>query len=99
MPGVDLNFDGPGKYLIQVKGKVNPEIMEMFRLHPAERAVQTGCENCTQLFLDIKDQSELLGFLNTLYDFHHTICKVEFIARDDMSKGQLLPSRKNTGRT
>jgi hypothetical protein len=78
MSGVDLIFDGPGKYLIQVKEKVNPEIMEMFRLRPAEGAVQSDCDHCTQHFLDIKDQSELLGFLNTLYDFHHTIYKVEY---------------------
>ena len=78
MSGVDLIFDGPGKYLVQVKEKVNPEIMEMFRLRPTEGAVQSDCDNCTQLFLDIKDQSELLGFLNTLYDFHHTIYKVEY---------------------
>jgi hypothetical protein len=75
----DIRFDGPGRYIVTTREEVSADIFELYTLKKAI-SEQTGGDNASsQLVIDIKDQSELLSFLNILYDNHHTIIKVELI--------------------
>lgn len=77
MFGKNTRFDGPGRYVITTKEEVSPEIFELFTLKKSVNKHSDGDDAITKLVVDIKDQSELLSFLNTLYDNHHTIIKIE----------------------
>jgi hypothetical protein len=77
----DLHFDGPGRYLIVIKEKVSQDIFEMFPIKEAQDALVNLDEHGNQLIIDIKDQSELMGLLNVLYNNHYTIIKVEYIIK------------------
>jgi hypothetical protein len=75
----DIRFDGPGRYLVNVREEASTDIFEMYKVVKNKTEVTEGGILRTQLIVDIKDQSELLSFLNVLYDNHHTIMKVELI--------------------
>lgn len=77
----DLHFDGPGRYLIVIKEKISQDIFEMFPIKEAQDALVNLDEHGNQLIIDIKDQSELMGLLNVLYNNHYTIIKVEYIIK------------------
>jgi len=77
----DLHFDGPGRYLIVIKEKVSQDIFEVFPIKEARDNPVNLDEHGNQLIIDIKDQSELMGLLNVLYNNHYTIIKVEYIIK------------------
>jgi hypothetical protein len=76
----DLYFDGPGRYLIHIKENMGQDIFEMFAIKYAQDDPTNLNKKRNQLMIDIKDQSELLGFLNELYNHHYTLIKVEYIS-------------------
>ncbi|MGD9329422.1 MAG: hypothetical protein PVH48_10680 [Cyclobacteriaceae bacterium] len=77
----DLYFDGPGRYLILIKEKLSQDIYKMFPVKDAQDDLVNQDEHGNHLIIDIKDQSELMGLLNTLYDHHCTIIKVEYLSK------------------
>ena len=77
MPGKDIRFDGPGRYVVTTKEEVSSDIFELYTSKKAKSEHTDGDNAASQLVVDIKDQSELLSFLNILYDNHHTILKIE----------------------
>jgi hypothetical protein len=77
MSGSTIHFDGPGDYIIQTKEKFNPDSFCMFSFY--ERTINKSPFTSTyELVLSIRDQSELMGFLNMLYDHHYTLIKVVY---------------------
>ena len=77
----DLYFDGPGRYLILIKEKLSQDIYEMFPVKDAQDDHIHLDEHGNHLIIDIKDQSELMGLLNMLYNNHYTIIKVEYLSK------------------
>jgi hypothetical protein len=75
----NLRFDGPGRYLILLKEHVSQEILSLFPIRGAQDDPVGRYKNRNQLIIDIKDQSELMGLLNALYNNHCTIIKVEHL--------------------
>ena len=82
----DIRFDGPGRYLVNVREEASTEIIEMFNVVKNKTELTEGGTLRTQLVVDIKDQSELLSFLNILHDNHHTIMKVELLSSSSRRK-------------
>jgi hypothetical protein len=80
MDGKDIRFDGPGRYVITTKGEVNPDISELYNAKKNKCRLTGAGHAGSELIVEIKDQSELLSFLNTLYDNHQTIMKVELLS-------------------
>jgi len=77
MPGKDIRFDGPGRYVVTTKEEVSSDIFELYASKKVVSEQTHGDEAGYQLVVNIKDQTELLSFLNILYDNHHTILKIE----------------------
>jgi len=75
----NIHFDGPGIYKILTKEALSPEIFEMYSLLEMEDS-RARSSHKKQLLLNIKDQSELMGFLNMLYQLHYTILRVELVS-------------------
>jgi hypothetical protein len=80
MLGNDIRFDGPGRYIVTTREEVSADIFELYTSKKAISEQTDGDNASSQLVVDIKDQSELLSFLNTLYDNHYTIMKIELLA-------------------
>ncbi len=80
MLGKDIRFDGSGRYVVMTREQFSPEIIELFSARE-NMSEQTGEVIAgSHIVVEIKDQSELLSFLNILYDNHHTIVKVELLS-------------------
>lgn len=79
MLGNDIRFDGPGRYGVRIKEDVSPGIIELFNVKKNITELAGSGNTGSQLIVEIKDQSELLSFLNTLYDNHYTIMKIELL--------------------
>jgi hypothetical protein len=78
-------FNSPGNYRIRVLGLLDESWSERlggFRITTSSLKDQGPV---TALVGQIRDQAELSGVLNTLYDLHMTLVSVE-ILEDDKSK-------------
>ncbi len=72
-------FDRPGNYCIHVLGSLDESWSERLgglRITACSQKNQEG--SVTELFGKVRDQAELAGVLNTLYELHLTILLVEY---------------------
>ena len=79
-------FSAPGRYRIVVHGHLRPDWSDRFgdmqilaRSSDADsdETVMQGC---------VKDQAELSGILNTLYELHLTLCSVQYLGDEDPTR-------------
>ena len=70
-----LRFDGPGKYSVITLDGCASEVSELFEAVEVRSEFSEG-RNMKVFTIDVKDQSELMGFLNSLYGCRHTIIRV-----------------------
>jgi len=73
-------FDRPGNYRIRVLGILDESWSERLaglRIRQFER--QDHEKPVTELVGKIRDQAELSGLLNTLYELHLTLLSVEYL--------------------
>lgn len=80
--GLDISFDGPATYRIIVKGRIDQLWCEdlggmdiHIESHKNEPAI-------TILTGQVRDQAELMGTMNSLYELHMTVLSVEHTAVD-----------------
>ena len=75
-------FARPGNYRIRVQGYLNESWSERL----AGLAITSGKRGdqkpVTVLFGQVRDQAELAGVLNTLYELHLTLLSVEYLSSD-----------------
>ena len=77
----DRPFDRPGKYRIRVQGYLDESRSE--RLAGMTINTRQGSRGqITMLVGRLRDQAELSGVLNTLYELHLTIISVECLEDD-----------------
>lgn len=71
-----VHFDQPAIYQIMVVGKLDKSWSE--RLVNMQVSLEDACDqkNTYSLIGKLKDQAELNGILNTLYDLHLTIISI-----------------------
>lgn len=81
--GIGFSFSGPAIYRIEVQGKLDEHwsarlaglsITQIKKLGRRPRTVLTG---------KIRDQAELSGVLESLYELHLAIIRVETIEQED----------------
>jgi hypothetical protein len=72
----DIEFGGPASYLIVVQGILSPEWSERLA-GLVVTTTQEGAAPQTNLRGRIRDQAELNGVLDTLYNMHLPILHVE----------------------
>jgi hypothetical protein len=71
----NLRFDGPGRYSVITRDGWASEVSELFEAVEVRSEFSEG-RNFKVFTIDVKDQSELMSFLNSLYGWRHTIIKV-----------------------
>ncbi len=72
-------FDRPGKYRIRVEGFLDKSWFERLDNVSISTAGQEDQRLVTVLTGLMRDQAELVGVVNTLYDLHLTLLSVEYI--------------------
>ena len=72
-------FERPGKYRILVLGLLSEHWSNRLgSFQIATRDTENSKGPITELVGNVRDQAELVGILDTLYDLHMTIMLVEF---------------------
>jgi hypothetical protein len=80
--GLDISFDGPATYRIIVKGRIDQLWFE--DLGGMDIQIE-GRENepvITILSGQVRDQAELMGIMNSLYELHMPVISVEHMGVD-----------------
>jgi hypothetical protein len=76
-------FDSPGKYHIRVQGFLDESWSERLGgLRITACALKDHEGPVTELVGQVRDQAELAGVLNTLYELHLTLLSVEYLNGD-----------------
>lgn len=75
-------FDRPGNYRICVLGSLDERWSERLGGLRITTSSLKDQGSITALVGQIRDQAELSGVLNTLYDLHMTLLSVEYINKD-----------------
>ena len=76
-------FDRPGKYQIRVQGFLDERWSERLGgLRITACALKDHEGPVTELVGQVRDQAELAGVLNSLYELHLTLLSVECIGSD-----------------
>ncbi|MGB5705564.1 MAG: hypothetical protein WBM41_01930 [Arenicellales bacterium] len=74
-----LEFGGPVTYRVAVRGKLDPDWSDRLAGMAITNTTGESGEADTVLFGQIRDQAELSGVLETLYDLHLSILRVEIV--------------------
>ena len=80
--GLDISFDGPATYRIIVKGWIDRlwwEDLGGMDIHIESHENETAINILTG---QVRDQAELMGIMNSLYELHMTVLSVEHTAVD-----------------
>ena len=80
--GMDVPFDGPAAYRIVVKGRVDQLWSEDLGGMDIRIQDQEDQPAITILSGQVRDQAELMGIMNSLYELHMTVLTVEHAAVD-----------------
>ena len=76
-------FDRPGNYRIRVLGLLDESWSEKLGgLRITASSLKDQKEPVTELVGKVRDQAELAGLLNSLYELHLTLRSVEYINGD-----------------
>ncbi|MGD8714609.1 MAG: hypothetical protein PVG70_08725 [Desulfobacterales bacterium] len=76
-------FDRPGNYRIRVLGYLDERLSERLGgLRIKESNLKDQESTVTELVGKVRDQAELAGLLNTLYELHMTLLSVECLNDD-----------------
>jgi hypothetical protein len=76
-------FDKPGNYRIRVLGFLDESYSERLGgLRIMHSSLKDNVGPVTELVGQVRDQAELAGLLNSLYELHLTLRSVEYINGD-----------------
>jgi hypothetical protein len=76
-------FDRPGNYRIRVLGVLDERFSERLGgLRIRKCSIEDNEAPVTELVGQVRDQAELAGLLNNLYELHLTLRSVEYINGD-----------------
>ena len=76
-------FDRPGNYRIRVLGILDESFSERLGgMRIRQCSLKDNVEPVTELVGRVRDQAELAGLLNSLYELHLTLQSVEYINGD-----------------
>ncbi|GAB2487499.1 hypothetical protein GCM10027164_16130 [Algoriphagus taiwanensis] len=71
-------FSYPGLYSIRVSGKIQKDLLEYFQgIEKSVVEVNDTGNSITHLAINIRDQAELIGLLNMLYEWQHVLISVK----------------------
>jgi hypothetical protein len=75
-------FDRPGKYRIRVQGLLDESWSERLGGMRITASSLKDQGQVTELVGQVRDQAELAGVLNSLYELHMTLLSVEYLNDD-----------------
>ncbi len=85
--GSDLNFTSPANYRICVKGFLDESWSERLIGMTIENQVTKATSPIAALYGQVRDQTELLGLLNSLYEMHLPLVSLELLDAETNGRG------------
>jgi hypothetical protein len=79
---MDITFDGPATYRIIVKGRIDRLWCEDLGGMDIHIENYENEPTITTLTGEVRDQAELIGIMDSLYELHMTVLSVEHTAFD-----------------
>jgi hypothetical protein len=79
-----LKFSTPATYVIVVKGFLDESWSERFGGMRITNEVSGSVSPVAELAGEVRDQTELIGMINSLYEMHMPLMSLNFI--DDVNK-------------
>ena len=79
----DLSFEKPGKYRINVLGKLAASWSERLGGMVITTSTTQDGQTVSSLVGHLRDQAQLSGVLNSLYDLHFPILLVEYLIAEN----------------
>lgn len=81
--GKEYSFDEPGNYRVRVQGIIDNSWSERLAgLDISTGGFKNQEKPVTELVGQVRDQAELSGVLNALYELHMTLLSVEYLDSD-----------------
>jgi hypothetical protein len=84
-----LKFDGPATYKITVQGLVDKSFSESFAGMRMTAGQDANRDPITYLTGRVRDQAELAGVLNNLYETHVSIISVENLSESNGDESEV----------
>ena len=81
-PKKSFSFDQPGSYRIRVRGFLDESWSERLAGLRITTDSRRDKSSVTALVGQVRDQAELAGVLNTLYELHMTLLSLEYLDED-----------------
>jgi hypothetical protein len=78
-----IKFEKPGRYRIEVEGRLDEHWSDRLAGMRITTFGSEGETPVTSLVGDLRDQAQLSGVLNSLYDLHLPILLVEYLPADN----------------
>ena len=78
-----IRFEKPGKYLIEVEGRLDEHWSDRLAGMRITKSGSEGETPVTSLVGHLRDQAQLSGVLNGLYELHLPILLVEYLPADN----------------
>ena len=83
---VSTKFEKPGKYRIEVEGRLDERWSDRLAGMHIKTSESEGKTPQTSLVGHLRDQAQLSGVLNSLYELHLPILLVEYLPADNGSE-------------
>ena len=80
------SMDGPAKYRIRVRGRIDPSWLGRISGMATTESLEDG-EVITTLVGSLADQAALSGVLNTLYELHLPVLSTEWLDESSREEG------------
>ena len=74
---MEIKFSNPGNYLIKVLGNVRSELLEHFEGEIVQVSEDENGKLISSLKINVRDQAELSGLINMLYEWRLVLLFVE----------------------
>jgi hypothetical protein len=81
-----IKFEKPGKYRIEVEGRLDEHWSDRLAGMRITTSGSEGETPLTRLVGHLRDQAQLSGVLNSLYELHLPILLVEYLPADNGSE-------------
>ena len=75
----NVRFDGPGKYMVNTRERIDDSFLEIFNIHLITPSGQKEDPFYNQLIIKVRDQAELSGFLSALYNCRYTLLGINYL--------------------
>ncbi|MGB3097086.1 MAG: hypothetical protein WBB46_10200 [Candidatus Deferrimicrobiaceae bacterium] len=77
-----FSLEAPGQYRIRVQGRLDADLSDRLAGMHIQTTSEAGAGTVSALEGGVRDQAELVGVLNSLYELHLPILSLEILQKE-----------------